>query len=590
MTWISLVCLLVVSSATLSRAVPAGYGGYDSSATRMANIFTGTHLNDMSSGLLQETRLASPYGSSLVSVPLTRTLTVPNYGGMTRSLEFDSTPLPTLPVVQPTLPAPEPLPLTQADILCRGQRPETVIPIDNNRRFVVCLDDTKGVVQDCPKGLLYHEGSRRCERRLGPSDNLCASQPCFNGGQCLPTDSWFQCQCAPGFEGPTCELDARVCQTQNPCGSAAGVRCQSFRLGAALSWVCLFDDETSYGPSSSQIIAGPCQDHDGPQSLAYTNKGFLMCDGLRMFVESCPGGTIWDKLNKACVWPDMEIDSSLVINERRLEDLSSGYGSGYGQTRTLISKPTYGGYGSERTLIRPKHIHTGYGGYGAEKTLVVPKFIESGYGAEKTLVVPKFIESGYGGEKTIIRPKFIESGYGGEKVLDRTINTGSYGGYGAEKHFVPKVIESGYGGEKLIERKINTGSYGGYGAEKHFVPKVIESGYGGEKVLERTIDTGSFGGYGAEKHFVPKVIESGYGGEKLIERKINTGSYGGYGAEKHFVPKVMESGYGQTFVAPKLIESGYGGEKTLIRPKHIESGYGGQQEEMISVNKVAGGY
>lgn len=31
-----------------------------------------------------------------------------------------------------------------------------------------------------------------------------------------------------------------------------------------------------------------------------------MCDGESMFVESCPGGTIWDDLNKACVWPDMQ--------------------------------------------------------------------------------------------------------------------------------------------------------------------------------------------------------------------------------------------------------------------------------------------
>jgi hypothetical protein len=31
-----------------------------------------------------------------------------------------------------------------------------------------------------------------------------------------------------------------------------------------------------------------------------------MCDGELMFVESCPGGTVWDDLNKACVWPDMQ--------------------------------------------------------------------------------------------------------------------------------------------------------------------------------------------------------------------------------------------------------------------------------------------
>ena len=30
-----------------------------------------------------------------------------------------------------------------------------------------------------------------------------------------------------------------------------------------------------------------------------------MCDTGRMFVESCPGGTIWEDLTSACVWPDM---------------------------------------------------------------------------------------------------------------------------------------------------------------------------------------------------------------------------------------------------------------------------------------------
>jgi hypothetical protein len=52
------------------------------------------------------------------------------------------------------------------DTLCRGQRPETVIPLDNARRFVVCLDDGKGFEQQCPKGLYYHPDSRRCERSM----------------------------------------------------------------------------------------------------------------------------------------------------------------------------------------------------------------------------------------------------------------------------------------------------------------------------------------------------------------------------------------------------------------------------------------
>jgi hypothetical protein len=30
-----------------------------------------------------------------------------------------------------------------------------------------------------------------------------------------------------------------------------------------------------------------------------------------MFVESCPGGTVWDDINKACVWPDMQTPTQL---------------------------------------------------------------------------------------------------------------------------------------------------------------------------------------------------------------------------------------------------------------------------------------
>jgi hypothetical protein len=52
------------------------------------------------------------------------------------------------------------------DILCRGQQAETVIPVDNGRKFVVCLDDSKGFEQQCPKGLVYHQESRRCERSM----------------------------------------------------------------------------------------------------------------------------------------------------------------------------------------------------------------------------------------------------------------------------------------------------------------------------------------------------------------------------------------------------------------------------------------
>ena len=87
----------------------------------------------------------------------------------------------------------------------------------------------------------------------GPVDP-CAAQPCLNGGQCVPTESTYQCLCPPGFDGQICELDARICQTQQPCGQAPDSRCQSFRLGAALQYICIFQGGFAYGLDSQQGI------------------------------------------------------------------------------------------------------------------------------------------------------------------------------------------------------------------------------------------------------------------------------------------------------------------------------------------------
>ena len=39
--------------------------------------------------------------------------------------------------------------------------------------------------------------------------------------------------------------------------------------------------------------------------MLITDRGFIMCDDDRMFLESCPGGTVWHDQSKSCVWPDM---------------------------------------------------------------------------------------------------------------------------------------------------------------------------------------------------------------------------------------------------------------------------------------------
>ncbi len=52
------------------------------------------------------------------------------------------------------------------DNLCRGQQPETVIPIGNGHKFVVCLTDGKGFEQHCPRTLVFQPQTRRCERSM----------------------------------------------------------------------------------------------------------------------------------------------------------------------------------------------------------------------------------------------------------------------------------------------------------------------------------------------------------------------------------------------------------------------------------------
>lgn len=44
----------------------------------------------------------------------------------------------------------------------------------------------------------------------------CASNPCANGGQCVPFDSSYVCKCTLGFHGANCKEDVNECSRTPP--------------------------------------------------------------------------------------------------------------------------------------------------------------------------------------------------------------------------------------------------------------------------------------------------------------------------------------------------------------------------------------
>jgi len=377
---------------------------------------------------------------------------------------------------------------------------------------------------------ITHPQSHRCERKLGPLENPCVSQPCLNGGQCAAADSSYQCQCAPGFDGKSCELDARICQTQQPCGQAPDTKCQSFRLGAALQYICILQDGLAYGLSPQQAVPSPCQGVDGPQALTVSNNGFIMCDGERMFVESCPGGTIWDDLNKACVWPDMQTITPQL-------DQQQGYGqSSYGQQRTLVNQPTYGSqWPVPQQSQQPRLIQSSYGAQiNVPQQFQQPKQLHS-YGSQWP--VPQQLE----------QPKQLQS-YGSQWPVPQQLEQ-------------PKQLQPSYGAEIPVPQQPEQ-------------PKQLQS-YGSQWPVPQQLEQ-------------PKQLQS-YGSQwpvpQQLEQPKQLHSYGSqWPVPQLEQPKLIQPSYGaqipvqQRFQQPKLIQSSYGSQITVPQ----------QQDELVSIKQSSG--
>jgi len=323
MTWITLICFLGLTSSVFGATMLASFPAH----SLHKSIFPTT--SKFESWVTRD--------KNTEQKPLLTTQ-IQNRFGQQQSMDLLPK-LSTVTITQERLPQVEQKVIqvqtpTEADILCKGHLPETVIPLNKGEIFVVCLAEGKGVTQQCPRGLYYRAETRRCEFFPSPINHPCALNPCHNRGECHAIDSSsYKCQCVQGFEGKHCELDARICQTQNPCGQSPNTYCQSFHFGAALQYVCLIENGLAYGLSLQQSQKNPCHETDfGLYSLFFSDKGFLRCDGERMFIESCPRGTIWSDLNKVCVWSDMLGVANLKLIEEKSEPTDF-------IQRTVIVKP-----------------------------------------------------------------------------------------------------------------------------------------------------------------------------------------------------------------------------------------------------------
>ncbi|CAF1022950.1 unnamed protein product [Didymodactylos carnosus] len=345
--------------------VSSGYGSssqFRQSDMRLSNDFV-RPLKSQYSGQIQKqldiTPQSSGYGSSMLKV------NVQNDRPMTQLIQssYQQQPMNTLgysnqQIVGGGLMEQQVrVQLTLADQICDGQRPETVIPHPaTTRKFIVCLDSSKGAELSCPDGLHYSTVTEP-----GQTESPCALNPCLNGGRCVEEGSSYRCDCPQGIGGTQCELDVSAC-LQNPCGQG---QCQSFRFGAALTYVCICQGDT-YGPNCQQTLPNPCREDD-TLPLGFTDKGFIICDSNRFFVETCPGGLIWNNGEKACAWPGVQIqlqDQSDYYSKGNIQMQPAQYGqlSDLTQRRSGIDSYSAPQYSNQRlSLDLSSQRNSGYG-------------------------------------------------------------------------------------------------------------------------------------------------------------------------------------------------------------------------------------
>ncbi len=85
--------------------------------------------------------------------------------------------------------------------------------------FFIQYNDHKALQKSC-LSLKPHEGkswqifrwknnktvNKRCYMLMFTAEHACLSNPCANGGTCKETSQGYECHCAVGWSGPSCEI------------------------------------------------------------------------------------------------------------------------------------------------------------------------------------------------------------------------------------------------------------------------------------------------------------------------------------------------------------------------------------------------
>ncbi|KAK2171958.1 hypothetical protein NP493_1012g00004 [Ridgeia piscesae] len=158
---------------------------------------------------------------------------------------------------------------------------------------------------------------------ISPRRNKCDSNPCQNGGTCSPRGHSYVCRCRRGFSGPKCHRpgDCSRCNVtansvgylEDVCDCSKYYQCQ--RIGN--DWTayrrhcpaCLRWDQTTL--TCSIRIAGctlPTSTTPNPETVtcdmrAVSNDDtkYLQVTESGSLMRSCPGGTVFDQSQCACV-------------------------------------------------------------------------------------------------------------------------------------------------------------------------------------------------------------------------------------------------------------------------------------------------